>query len=163
MKPVTQPLTASSEYQGSAPAFAPVPAPAYSQQLANQKPMNSIPHRRQTSLSLEYESIPPSDERAADPLQQWKGAPIFTWGLGGTVVTTFPKEIPRYGGGASAPMVKRSPGEVRIQSAKVVLPESEDLAKFPGPLKSKGKKKDVSTWLGRKLEARETQRKESGF
>lgn len=163
MKPFNQSRTAPSDYQGSASAFAPVPAPAYSQQLAVQKPMNSIPHRRQTSLSLEYESIPPSDERAADPLQQWKGAPIFTWGLGGTVVTTFPKEIPRYGGGASAPMVKRSPGEVRIQSAKVVLPESEDFAKFPGPLKSKGKKKDVSAWLGRELEARETRRKEPGF
>jgi hypothetical protein len=60
-------------------------------------------------------------------------------------------------------MVKRSPGEVKIQSVKEVLPESEDITKFPGPLKSKGKKKDVSAWLGRKLEGLENQRKEPGF
>ena len=163
MKPITRTLTASSEYQTPVLGFMSPPAPTYNQQPAVPKPINSIPHRRQTSLSLEYESIPPADERAADPLQQWKGAPIFTWGLGGTVVTTFPKEIPRYGGGTSAPMVKRSPGEVRIQSVKELLPESEDVTKFPGPLKSKSKKKDVSAWLGRKLEALESQRKEPGF
>jgi hypothetical protein len=165
MKPLTRSLTATSDYQGSAYGVTspPVAAPTYSKPMVAKKPTNSIPHRRQTSLSLEYESIPPADERAQDPLQQWKGAPIFTWGLGGTVVTTFPKEIPRYGGGNSAPMVKRSPGEVRIQSVKDVLPESEDVTKFPGPLKSKGKKKDVSAWLGRKLEALDTQRKEPGF
>ncbi|KAJ4378758.1 vesicle coat component [Didymella sp. IMI 355093] len=165
MKPPTRSLTATSDYQGSAYGVTspPVAAPTYSKPMVAKKPTNSIPHRRQTSLSLEYESIPPADERAQDPLQQWKGAPIFTWGLGGTVITTFPKEIPRYGGGNSAPMVKRSPGEVRIQSVKDVLPESEDVTKFPGPLKSKGKKKDVSAWLGRKLEALDTQRKEPGF
>ncbi|KAF1926838.1 uncharacterized protein M421DRAFT_422445 [Didymella exigua CBS 183.55] len=164
MKPPTRSLTATSDYQASAYGVIspPAAAPAYNKPTAK-KPTNSIPHRRQTSLSLEYENIPPADERAQDPLQQWKGAPIFTWGLGGTVITTFPKEIPRYGGGNSAPMVKRSPGEVKIQSVKELLPESEDLTKFPGPLKSKGKKKDVSAWLGHKLEALETQRKEPGF
>lgn len=165
MKPITRSLTASSDYQPPAPMPMPMtmPGPSYTQQPIVEKPLNRIPHRRQTSLSLEYESIAPMDERATDPLQQWKGAPIFTWGLGGTVVTTFPKEIPRYGGGNSAPMVKRSPGEVRIQSVKAVLPESEDLTTFPGPLKTKGKKKDVSAWLGRRLEAFESQRKEPGF
>lgn len=165
MKAPTRSLTASSDYQGPAYGMVPPPAaaPAYTKPTIAKKTTNGIPHRRQVSLSLEYESIPPSDERAQDPLQQWKGAPIFTWGLGGTVVTTFPKEIPRYGGGNSAPMVKRSPGEVRIQSVKDILPESEDITKFPGPLKSKGKKKEVSAWLGRKLEALDTQRKEPGF
>ncbi|KAH6642230.1 Sec23-binding domain of Sec16-domain-containing protein [Boeremia exigua] len=163
MKPITRTMTAPSEYQGSIAGLMSPPAPAYNSQPVARKPMNSIPHRRQASLSLEYESIQPADERAADPLQQWKGTPIFTWGLGGTVVTTFPKEIPRYGGGNSAPMVKRSPGEVRIQSVKDILPESEDFTKFPGPLKSKGKKKDVVAWLSRTLEALESQRKEPGF
>jgi hypothetical protein len=60
-------------------------------------------------------------------------------------------------------MVKRSPGEVRIQNVKEVLPESEDFTKFPGPLKSKGKKKDISAWLNRKLEALDNERKEPGF
>lgn len=163
MKPITRTLTAPSEYQGSAFGLVSPPAPIYSEQPAVQKVTNTIPHRRQTSLHVEYESIPPADERAADPLQLWKGSPIFTWGLGGTVVTTFPKQIPRYGGGTSAPMVKRSPGEVKIQSIKEVLPESEDFTKFPGPLKSKSKKKDVSAWLGRRLEGFESQRKEPGF
>ena len=163
MKPITRTMTAPSEYQGSASGLVSPPGPSYTQQPVRYKPANSIPHRRQTSLSLAYENIAPADERAADPLQQWKGAPIFTWGLGGTVVTTFPKEIPRYGGGNSAPMVKRSPGEVKIQNVKEILPESEDVTKFPGPLKSKSKKKDVLAWLSRKLEALESQRAEPGF
>lgn len=107
--------------------------------------VNTIPPRRQPSL--QYDCIPPTDERAIDPLERWRGYPIFTWGLGGTVVSTYPKQVPRYGGGASAPMVKCSPGELRIQSAKELLPLLEDNMKFPGPLKSKSKKKDVSAWL----------------
>lgn len=111
--------------------------------------VNVIPPRRQASL--QYECIAPTDERAADPLERWRGQPIFKWGLGGTVVTTFPKQVPRYGGGASAPMVKCSPGEIQLSSAKQVLPLSEDIVKFPGPLKSKSKKKDVSAWLGQRI------------
>ena len=164
MKPPARTLNAPSDYQN--PTYSglmPSPAALYQEQPVAQKPINSIPHRRQTSLQVEYESIPPPDERAADPLQQWKGAPIFTWGLGGTLATTFPKQIPRYGGGTSAPMIKRSPGEIKIQSVKEVLPEAEDLTKFPGPLKSKGKKKEVAAWLTRKLEALDNQRKAPGF
>ena len=137
------------------------PPAAHPAQAATQTLMNAIPHRSQASL--DYECIPPADERAADPLQQWKGHPIFTWGLGGTVVTSFPKQIPRYGGGNTAPMVKRSPGEIKLQSIKEVLPLSEDISKFPGPLKSKSKKKDVQAWLTRKLEALESQRTGPAF
>ncbi|KAF2118801.1 Sec23-binding domain of Sec16-domain-containing protein [Lophiotrema nucula] len=111
---------------------------------------NIIPHKRQASI--EYQFIPPADERVHDPLERWKGYPIFHWGLGGTVVTSFPKQIPRYGGGASMPMMKCSPGEVKVRTVKDAFPLSEDVAKFPGPLKAKGKKKDVSTWLGRRIE-----------
>ena len=163
MKPLVRSTTATSDYQPSAFGLMSPPAATHNERPIAQKPTNSIPHRRQTSLSIQYESIAPADERAADPLQQWKGAPIFTWGLGGTVVSTFPKEIPRYGGGTSAPMVKRSPGEVKIQSVKELLPESEDFTKFPGPFRSKGKKKDASAWLGRKIEALDNQKKEPGF
>jgi len=116
---------------------------------------NTIPHRRQASLS--YDCIVPEDERAGDPLQRWKGYPVFAWGLGGTVVTSFPKQIPRYGGGASAPMMKCSPGEIRLQSVKDLYPLPEITAKFPGPLKAKSKKKEVLVWLGRRIEALDAQ------
>ncbi|CAO2648536.1 Nn.00g078030.m01.CDS01 [Neocucurbitaria sp. VM-36] len=137
------------------------PPSAYSAQRSGSSPVNIIPHRRQASLN--YEAIVPEDERAADPLQRWKGYPIFTWGLGGTVVTSFPKQIPRYGGGASAPVMKCSPGEVRLQNVKEFFPLPENVATFPGPLKTKGKKKDVIAWLGRSIDALETQLKEPGL
>jgi hypothetical protein len=116
---------------------------------------NVIPHRRQASLT--YDCIVPEDERATDPLQRWRGHPVFAWGLGGTVVTSFPKQIPRYGGGMTAPMMKCSPGEIRIQSIKEVFPLTEEIAKFPGPLKAKGKKKEVTAWLAKKIESLESQ------
>ncbi|OCK85289.1 hypothetical protein K432DRAFT_318583 [Lepidopterella palustris CBS 459.81] len=121
--------------------------------LAGQSIASIIPHRRAFSRDLEY--IAPTDERAADPLGRWKGYPIFKWGLGGTVITSFPKHIPRYGAGNSTPMMKCSPGEVKIQSIKEAFPLTEEVTKFPGPLKAKNKKKDVSNWLARKIEALE--------
>jgi hypothetical protein len=60
-------------------------------------------------------------------------------------------------------MMKSSPGEVRIQSIKEVFPLPEDISKFPGPLKAKGKKKDVSAWLGRKIESLDAQLKDPGL
>lgn len=120
--------------------------------------INTIPPRQQAFL--DYDCIVPEDERANDPLQRWKGHPVFTWGLGGTVVTSFPKQVPRYGGGASAPMMKCSPGEIRLQSVKDLSPLTQDIAKFPGPLKSKSKKKEILTWLGRKTESLEAQLKD---
>jgi hypothetical protein len=119
---------------------------------------NIIPHRRQASLV--YECIVPEDERAMDPLERYKGHPIFVWGLGGTVVTSFPKQIPRYGGGMTAPMMKCSPGEIKIQSVRETFPLAEDIAKFPGPLKAKGKKKEVLSWVTKKIEVCESQRKD---
>ncbi|CAI6328867.1 unnamed protein product [Periconia digitata] len=117
--------------------------------------LNTIPPR--TQVAPDYEPIVPTDERASDPLLRWKGAPVFTWGLGGTVVTTFPKQIPRYGGGATMPMMKCSPGEVKIQTIKEILPLSPEISKFPGPLKAKGKKKEVSGWLSAQIEELENQ------
>ncbi|KAL6705408.1 vesicle coat component [Coniothyrium glycines] len=123
--------------------------------------VNTIPHRRQASLN--YDCIIPDDDRAVDSLQRWKGHPVFTWGLGGTVVTSFPKQIPRYGGGASAPMMKCSPGEIKVQNIQDILPLSEDAAKFPGPLKAKAKKKEVSTWLCHKTDGLELLLKDPNF
>ncbi|KAH4063333.1 COPII coat assembly protein SEC16 [Parastagonospora nodorum] len=133
-------------------------AASYGTHIQEATTTNSIPHRRQASLN--YECIVPEDERAVDPLQRYKGHPVFAWGLGGTIVTTFPKQIPRYGGGMTAPMVKCSPGEIKIQSVKEIIPLAEDLAKFPGPLKAKSKKKDVLSWLTKRLESLELQIKD---
>ena len=127
----------------------------YGTQSSASGTVNHIPHRRQPSLN--YEALVPEDERAADPLQRWKGHPVFTWGIGGTIVTSFSKQIPRYGTGTSGLVVKCSPGEIKVHNVREVFALSEDIAKFPGPLKSKGKKKDVSAWLSRKIELLEMQ------
>lgn len=107
---------------------------------------------RPRGSSQHFNLIPPSDGREQDPLQRWKGAPLMTWGLGGAVVTMFPKDIPRYGISQTVPMVVRSPGEVKVQNVKDIYPLEERLAKFPGPLKGKSKKKETLTWLSTGIE-----------
>ncbi|KAL2760858.1 hypothetical protein ACRALDRAFT_2056816 [Sodiomyces alcalophilus JCM 7366] len=105
--------------------------------------------------SQNFSMVAPTDGRENDPLQRWKGVPLFTWGVGGTTVTSFPKDVPRYGIGQAAPMIVRAPGEVRIKSIKDVLPLEETLVKFPGPLKGKSKKKETIAWLTAGIEALE--------
>ena len=107
---------------------------------------------RGRGFSQNQNYIKPSDGREFDPLERWKGSPIFFFGFGGTVVTTFPKQIPRYGAGQTMPMLKCSPGEVKLHTDKV-FPLDEDIASFPGPLRSKGKKKEVLEWLRKKIQA----------
>lgn len=102
---------------------------------------------RKRGFSQGYNYIAPTDGREHDPLQRWKGAPVFAWGVGGTIVTSFPVDVPRYGMGQTAPMIVRSPGEVKLRNIKDVDPLPERLSSFPGPLKGKPKKKDVLTWL----------------
>lgn len=102
-------------------------------------------HRRNISQVPNF--ISPADGREHDPLQRWKGCPVFVFGFGGTVVSSFPKHIPRYGAGQITPMLKCSPGEVQLRSIKDIIPLEDHLVKFPGPLKSKGKKKDLLAWL----------------
>jgi hypothetical protein len=63
----------------------------------------------------------------------------------------------------TAPMMKCSPGEIKVQSIKDVLPLGDVLAKFPGPLKAKSKKKDVLSWLSQKIEGLDNQLKEPGL
>ena len=46
-----------------------------------------------------------------------------------------------------APMIVRSPGEVVIKTIKDIQPLEERLAKFPGSLKGKSKKKETIAWL----------------
>lgn len=109
---------------------------------------------RQRGLS-NFNMIVPTDGREQDPLQRWKGVPIFAWGVGGTVVTSFPKDVPRYGMNTSVPSIVRSPGEVKVQTIKDIEPLEERLAKFPGPLKGKSKKKESLAWLSAGIETLE--------
>ncbi|KAH8682816.1 Sec23-binding domain of Sec16-domain-containing protein [Tricladium varicosporioides] len=102
---------------------------------------------RPRGFSHGYNYIAPVDGREHDPLQRWKGAPVFAWGVGGTIITSFPKDVPRYMASQPAPMIIRSPGEVKISNIKEVNPLPERLTSFPGPLKGKSKKKEVVTWL----------------
>lgn len=112
-------------------------------------------HGRTISQGLDY--IAPTDGRQHDPLQRWKGAPVFAWGTGGTIITSFPKEVPRYGMGSNVPMIQPSPGEVKVRSIKDIYPLNERTSSFPGPLKGKAKKKEVLTWLSTGIESLERQ------
>ena len=105
--------------------------------------------------SKSYNYIAPSDGREQDPLQRWRGAPVFAWGAAGTLITTFPKDVPRYSMGSTVPQIQRTPGEVKIRSIKDVYPLEGPEANIPGPLKGKGKKKEVVAWLTSGLEAQE--------
>lgn len=110
-----------------------------------QPPAPAKPAGRPRGLSTGFNFIAPTDGQEHDPLQRWKGAPVFCWGVGGTFVTSFPKDVPRYVN--QTPMTIRSPGEVKIRNIKDVDPLPERLSSFPGPLKGKSKKKDVIAWL----------------
>lgn len=112
----------------------------------------SLPHKRQFSADLSF--AVPEDERAADPLERYKGYPVFRWGSSGSLVSTFPKQAPFYAAGHAIPVVTCTAGPVIIHNVKETFPLNDRDAKFPGPLngKGKGKKKDVLAWLGGKIE-----------
>jgi hypothetical protein len=105
------------------------------------------PKTRSRGFSQGLNYVAPTDGRQHDPLQRWKGAPVFAWGVGGSFITSFPKEVPRYAIGSSVPSVVRSPGEIKVRNIKDIYPMEEPLASFPGPLKGKSKKKEVIAWL----------------
>ncbi|KAL2268566.1 hypothetical protein VTJ83DRAFT_3412 [Remersonia thermophila] len=100
-------------------------------------------------------AIPPTDGRELDPLERWRGSPVVSWGVGGTLVTTFPKEVPRYGINSTGPSTVRAPGEVKVRNVKDIVPLESRLAKFPGPLKGKSKKKETIAWLSSGIESLE--------
>ncbi|EAS27565.3 COPII coat assembly protein SEC16 [Coccidioides immitis RS] len=99
--------------------------------------------------------VVPTDGQEHDPLERWKGAPIFKFGFGGTLLSTFPKHIPRYATGQMTPRIKPTLGDIKTCPISQILPHNEPLDKFPGPLKSKSKKKDVLTWLSTMISALE--------
>lgn len=98
--------------------------------------------------SLTMGLVPPTDGSEHDPLNRWQGAPVITWGVGGTMVTSFPKSVSRYAMGQAAPTTLRTSGEVKFLNIKDMEPLPERLTKFPGPIKGKSKKKEVLAWLG---------------
>ncbi len=70
-------------------------------------------------------------------------------------MSSFPKHIPRYNAGSAMPVYKPTSGEVRVNSLKDILPLPEQVARFPGPLRSKSKKKEVLSWLSEKINSLE--------
>ncbi|KAL4818311.1 Sec23-binding domain of Sec16-domain-containing protein [Aspergillus spinulosporus] len=118
-------------------------------------PMQTPSHIRTVSQSLEF--IPPSDGQELDPLQRWKGAPIFKFGFGGTVLSSFPKHVPRYSAGQTAPKIKSMPGDVKTTQLKEVIPFPETIVRHPGPLRNKSKKKDLVAWLSSRIAAFENE------
>ncbi|KAJ5768966.1 hypothetical protein N7520_003525 [Penicillium odoratum] len=113
--------------------------------------------RAASRASQQLEFIAPTDGQEQDPLQRWKGAPIFKFGFGGAVVSCFPKHVPRYSAGVAVPMIKPTLGEPRYSQLDAWLPTGETIVPHPGPLKTKSKKKDVLTWLSSKIAAFENE------
>ncbi|PCD41734.1 hypothetical protein AU210_004278 [Fusarium oxysporum f. sp. radicis-cucumerinum] len=131
------------------------PAPSPYAPVAPTAPMAPAPGVstvRTRGQSITMNMVAPTDGREHDELQRWKGVPIISWGVGGTVVTSFPKSVPRYGINQTVPMVVRTPGEVKVQSVKDIEPLHEHVAKFPGPLRGKSKKKETIGWLSAGIE-----------
>lgn len=123
---------------------------AFPQQVVGNTTVEPFASRPSRSFSQNMQYIRPTDGREHDPLERWKGCPLFTFGFGGTIVTSFPKKVQRYAAGHIAPLMKCSPGEVKIQSRKTYLDDLR-ITNFPGPLKSKSKKKDVVEWLQQQI------------
>jgi hypothetical protein len=129
------------------------PASAYGQSSPSKSfaQMESLPPTRpkllSQSLAPELDFVQPVDDTQFDPLQRWKGAPLITFGFAGTLVTSFPRHIPRYTTGAARPQIKSSPGELSIRQLKDVIPQNELINSFPGPLRTKTKKKELLSWM----------------
>ncbi|OAA72455.1 COPII coat assembly protein sec16 [Cordyceps fumosorosea ARSEF 2679] len=141
-----------STHQQARPASAHTNAAPTFGQVAQQT--HAMPVRTR-GASLTMNMVPPTDGREHDPLQRWQGVPILSWGVGGAMVTSFPKSTPRYTMNQSAPTMLRTPGEVKVKSMKEIEPLPEQLAKFPGPLRGKSKKKDALAWLSSGITALE--------
>ena len=103
-------------------------------------------HSRPRAPSATVTFIVPTDGQQHDPLNRWQGAPIFRFGFGANLVTSFPQRVPRYTPGQKQPVIKCTPGEVKIRTGQM-LSLDDHVTSFPGPLKAKGKKKEVLDWL----------------
>lgn len=147
-------MAMQSAVRPSSAAGSPATA-TYQQQPQPSTQRAALPHRRQFSQTLTF--APPQDSRSLDPLERWKGNPIFKWTAGGSVITTFPKQTPFYAAGQGVPSVKCTPGPITVQDMAALMPMEAQNTRFPGPLtaRSKKQKKDVLAWLGTKIEVLE--------
>ncbi|CAG8896721.1 unnamed protein product [Penicillium egyptiacum] len=114
-------------------------------------PVQVVSQTRAPTQHLEF--IAPNDGQEHDPLERWKGAPIFKFGFGGSVVSCFPRHVPRYSAGQVAPMIQPTLGEPKISRLSGWLPSADSIVQHPGPLKAKSKKKDLIAWLSSKISA----------
>ena len=101
---------------------------------------------------VQYHNAQPS---AAHPnqlgSQESREGPVFHFGAGGTLLTSFPREITIYNASSAKPTKKAVAGEVKLRDAKEIIPFEEHIAKFPGPLRSKTKKKEVLAWMSARI------------
>ncbi|KAJ5519262.1 COPII coat assembly protein Sec16 [Penicillium expansum] len=117
-------------------------------------PYASVQATSQTRAPTQYlEFVVPNDGQEHDPLERWKGAPIFKFGFGGSIASCFPRHIPRYSAGQVAPMIQPTLGEPKISQLSEWLPSADSIVQHPGPLKAKSKKKDLIAWLSNKIAA----------
>ncbi|KAJ5972887.1 uncharacterized protein N7479_002805 [Penicillium vulpinum] len=114
-------------------------------------PVQAASQPRAPTQHLQF--IAPNDGLDHDPLERWKGAPIFKFGFGGSIVSCFPKHVPRYSVGQVAPMIQPTLGEPKISQLSEWLPSTDTIVQHPGPLKAKSKKKDLIVWLSSKIAA----------
>lgn len=149
MSGLRSPIKASEMVPRPSSAYSPAPASIANVMSPNGVAPGPTPvvSGRPRGMSQKLNLIPPTDGREHDPLQRWRGCPLISWGSGGMIVTSFPVDVPRYGMNQPAPMIVRSPGEVVLKAIKDIQPLEERLAKFPGPLKGKSKKKETIAWL----------------
>lgn len=149
MSGLRSPIKASEMVPRPSSAYSPSPASIANIMSPNGVAAGPTPavSGRPRGMSQKLNLIPPTDGREHDPLQRWRGCPLISWGSGGMIVTSFPVDVPRYGVNQPAPMIVRSPGEVAIKTIKDIQPLEERLARFPGPLKGKSKKKETISWL----------------
>ncbi|PGH00663.1 hypothetical protein GX51_05649 [Blastomyces parvus] len=132
------------------PMLSSVPEP-FQRPASVHSPGTSLQYQAHQSMkeapSMELDFIYPTDGQELDPLQRWKGAPIFKFGFGGIIASSFPKRTPRYATGQLTPKIKPSPGEIKVHPIGDVFSQKGPSVKFPGPLRTKSKKKDVISWL----------------
>ena len=151
LRPQTQSPGAVHGNQGLVKSMDPAPRPSSAHSPTSPRSFpgmqSMVPTVRARGMSQSLNLLPPMDGREHDSLQRWRGAPSIAWGIGGLFVSSFPKDVPRYGITSTVPQIIRSPGEVKIRHMKDIQPLEERLSKFPGPLKGKSKKKEVTTWL----------------
>jgi COPII coat assembly protein SEC16 len=137
----------SSPGSGLATLKAPINRPASAQDMMSPtQPRGSLPFQPMASRVPEKDVMPPQDELANDPLQRWRGAPVFAWSGTGTMVTAFPSYTPRYIPGHPTPLMVARGGQFKLHHAMGIVSPAEHLSQFPGPVK-KSKKKELVPWM----------------